>query len=429
MRKREARRRKVAPNIHRTEAGTYEVKVSVRGRQIKRTVKTFREAVELRRRLDLRRTLEEAKAQPEAGPAGITLGEFLHEVWMPAHLGTGRMRPATEQQYRDLAKWLDRDAPGLPGGLQAVEVAAIGRKEITAFVRMFAGRVKSSTAGKHLKNAMRVLRSAQDEGLLQTVPSSAGLLRKPHRSVRESWVWRKEEVREALSLVRALSDERGLWDGHPVLLALLLFAASGARKSEVFGLCWSDVELPGSGGLTSSLSIRRQVRWQGRSWHLEDLKTESARRRIEIVHPALIEVLRRHRTSASLSKEGFILTRISPRRGPVPYGAKDCPITKRIRKAAAALGIRKDPETKVEKAAGRGRPKSLHGIRRYFASQLLENGEDPVYVSRLLGHSSPAITYATYAWALRTSRPESAMQLQSGLLEGLDLVEREEGEE
>jgi integrase len=38
----------------------------------------------------------------------------------------------------------------------------------------------------------------------------------------------------------------------------------------------------------------------------------------------------------------------------------------------------------------------LHGLRHSFATTALEAGVDTVYVSELLGHSSPAITMGIY---------------------------------
>ena len=437
MPKKGSGRKKVAENIHRTEAGTYEVKMSIRGRQVKRRAKTYQLALRIRRELDLARSLGESMGSPDQPELRMTFGEYVREIWMPGNLGTGRLAPSTETQYRDMAKWLTRPAAGLPQGLGAVELNAIGRKEIAAFARMMAKTIQQSTAAKHLKNARCILRAAKEEGYLSEVPSGSGLLRKPHRSVRESWVWRKEEVRSALSYLRSVSDARGLWQGHPVLLALLLFACCGARRSEVFGLRWSDVQLPGADPNsrvaslrrpaegTAAISIRRQVRWGSPTWSLERLKTAAARRRIEIVHPTLVQALRRHKTLCMVSSLNLVLTNFGRRKGPAPYGAPGCPIAKRIGQVAAELGIRKEPETEAEKEAGLGRPKTPHGLRHYFASTLIELGEDPVYVSRLLGHASPDITYKIYAWALKTSRPDSSLRLQAGLLDGLDLLKAE----
>ena len=312
MPKRKGGRKKVAENIYRTEHNTYEVKLSIHGRQVKRTVKTYKEALELRRKLDLERELADSAANPEAQAPRMTLGEYMRDVWTPRQIGTGRLAPETEQQYRSTLVWLSRPAQGLPEGLQAIELDAIGRVQVAAWTAMMSGRIKQSTALKYLKNAMRVMRMAKRDGLLKELPDHSDLLRKRPRAARESWVWRKEEVRAAIRYVRSRSDEQGLWEGHPVMLALLLFAGCGARKSEIFGLRWSDVELPGPQPFqpiasmrrpkagTASITIRRQARWVGREWSLDRLKTPAARRTIDVVHPTLVEALRRQAVADSL---------------------------------------------------------------------------------------------------------------------------------
>ena len=39
----------------------------------------------------------------------------------------------------------------------------------------------------------------------------------------------------------------------------------------------------------------------------------------------------------------------------------------------------------------------FHDLRHTFASQLLSNGANPLYVSQQLGHATPAITMKIYA--------------------------------
>jgi integrase len=81
------------------------------------------------------------------------------------------------------------------------------------------------------------------------------------------------------------------------------------------------------------------------------------------------------------------------------------------------IGDPLDPPT-VSAAFGRlvreaGLPRiTLHGARHSFATIALEAGVDVLYMSELLGHSSPAITRAVYQH-VRTERPEAAVQAMS----------------
>lgn len=47
---------------------------------------------------------------------------------------------------------------------------------------------------------------------------------------------------------------------------------------------------------------------------------------------------------------------------------------------------------------------SPHALRRYFASWLVAEGEDPAYVMAQLGHTDPKMTLGLYAKALKSKR-------------------------
>jgi integrase len=51
-------------------------------------------------------------------------------------------------------------------------------------------------------------------------------------------------------------------------------------------------------------------------------------------------------------------------------------------------------------------------LRHTFASLLIEQGENPKYVSRQLGHSSPAFTLAVYAHCFRETSERAMGRLQ-----------------
>ncbi|WP_366140749.1 tyrosine-type recombinase/integrase [uncultured Ruegeria sp.] len=45
-------------------------------------------------------------------------------------------------------------------------------------------------------------------------------------------------------------------------------------------------------------------------------------------------------------------------------------------------------------------PHNFHASRHFYASMLIERGVSIPVVSKLLGHSSPAITLSLYAWCV-----------------------------
>lgn len=355
----------------------------------------------------------------EAAPCGITVGEYLSRsrasVW-----DDESWRDRQEAQLvRTTAKWLARTGAGLPQGLQAVAINDVGRRELEALTRIMSAEVGPATAARVVKRTMSLLRSARDEGLVRELPDAAGLLPRQRACASESAAWSREEIRKAIDCVRSLSCERGLWEGHPVLLALLLFARTGARKEEVFAMGWTDFRLPAPplsarwaagpppGTGEPCVLIRRQVKWRGRKWSLEEPKSETASRLVRIEDEELIAALRHYWIASPRLGLGLILANFALIKGPRPYGQKECPITRRIGIVAERLGIRRDPETDAEREAGMGRPKSLHGLRHAYALQLLESGESLSRVSKLLGHSSLSFTRRLYSWALQPSRKDS----------------------
>jgi integrase len=81
---------------------------------------------------------------------------------------------------------------------------------------------------------------------------------------------------------------------------------------------------------------------------------------------------------------------------------------------ADEIGDPLDPPTvsatfgRLVRAAGLPRI-TLHGARHSFATVALEAGVDVLYVSEILGHSSPAVTQSVYQH-VRTERLEAAVQ-------------------
>ena len=48
-----------------------------------------------------------------------------------------------------------------------------------------------------------------------------------------------------------------------------------------------------------------------------------------------------------------------------------------------------------------------HALRHTYASMLIAQGRDPVYVADQLGHSTPVITLRTYAHLFRAAQQEA----------------------
>jgi integrase len=59
----------------------------------------------------------------------------------------------------------------------------------------------------------------------------------------------------------------------------------------------------------------------------------------------------------------------------------------------------------------------FHDLRHTFASHLLDQGENVIYVSQQLGHSSPVITLQVYSHLIRPDHPQAALKLEEKIFQ------------
>lgn len=156
------------------------------------------------------------------------------------------------------------------------------------------------------------------------------------------------------------------------LLATAMF--TGLRQGELLGLRWQDVDLD-----AGVVHVRGQL---DRDRRLVEPKTPESVREV-VLMPALARVLREHQLASPFSRpEHFVFS--TERGGPMLWRNV-------TRRAFAAAVERAELE-----ANGKRRP-TFHDLRRTFGSLLIYQGEDVVYVSRQMGHSSPKVTLDIYA--------------------------------
>lgn len=156
-------------------------------------------------------------------------------------------------------------------------------------------------------------------------------------------------------------------DRYRVAIACGLF--SGLRLSELLGLTWADIDFRGE-----SIRVRSQM---GRNGKRRALKTVAARRDV-ILMAQLATELRKLRLASAFSSDGDL----------VFCTAK-----------GQTTGHRNLSARGLEKAANRAGLDGVtfHVLRHTFASILIAQGHDPVFVSRQLGHANAAITLKVYA--------------------------------
>jgi integrase len=156
------------------------------------------------------------------------------------------------------------------------------------------------------------------------------------------------------------------------VIATALF--SGLRLMELLGLRWQDVDFDGG-----YLHVRNQL---GRDGALKPLKTEASSRDV-VIFPELASLLRRHKAASKFSQpHHHVFT-----------GSEGTPMHWRN---VEHRGFDKALTT-AKLDTGRDRKPVLHDCRHTFASMLIAGGMDVTFVSRQLGHSSPAITLGIYS--------------------------------
>ena len=168
--------------------------------------------------------------------------------------------------------------------------------------------------------------------------------------------------REAIGLLIGATPPR-----YRALVAVSVL--TGLRQGEALGLRWDDVDVK-----AGVLRVRRQLDRRG---ELVEPKTTAAKRDVPIP-PSLSRMLAAHRL-ASLHSAGSDFVFASERGGPMHHRNI---VRRGLEKALAMAQL---PHL------------SWHDLRHVAASYLIAEGASVAYLSRLLGHATPAITLSTYA--------------------------------
>jgi integrase len=159
------------------------------------------------------------------------------------------------------------------------------------------------------------------------------------------------------------------------LVAVCLFA--GLRISEAVGLTWQDVDFG-----AELIRVRHQLSREAGSKRRK-IKTPAGRRDV-VMMDALARELRRHKLSARFSRDA----------DPVFATDSGRPLSQRNASREFAKAV---DRAKLEGV-------SFHALRHTFASLLIAQGRDPVFVADQLGHASPSITLRVYSHLFRAAR-------------------------
>lgn len=191
---------------------------------------------------------------------------------------------------------------------------------------------------------------------------------------------------------RHLSNEPLRWQ-----LTVYLLAITGARRGEIAGLRWDDIDL--DQGL---IHIQHSLNYTPENGIFLD-STKTKNKRYVKIPPQIIRLLRQYRAEQAeyilaccgqYDNQGYLFTQ--------PDGKPS------------------NPETITAWFCRFSKRHNLHGVhahafRHSAASILIANGVDVVTVASMLGHSDPTTTERVYAHALEESRAKAAECITSAI--------------
>ena len=335
---------------------TVEWSFNVRGRRIRR-----REAA-----VNDRAGLQQLQAKEAEIRRAIALGKFKER----AFFSTGSDVPVTMREgleayrksYRqDLAKSTvkayDSMVKTVNSHLGRLRLDEVDRRELRAFFNDL--DISPHSKRNMLGMIKAVLDRAVEDGVLHDNPATGfkverNKARDTFSPVRRGDVWSGEEI------IR-LSQADPIWQ---------FWAWTGLRTGEILALKWSDVDLK-----AGFISIRAS-KVLGET---KTTKTDAGIRRVPLLIPSR-EALLKQRPVSELA-QGYVWG-YRDHRGAWHGFASPESVYKRLARDCQRLGIRFLP------------PKQF---RHTAASFLINSGEDPYWVSKIIGHTNPSITMRVYA--------------------------------
>jgi integrase len=150
-------------------------------------------------------------------------------------------------------------------------------------------------------------------------------------------------------------------------LVFLVAAYSGLRQGEILGLRWTDIDFE-----TGRIHVQGQL---ARGGEYAPTKSGAGIRTVEILAAPVMHELRKAYLAAS-DKSGYVFVTEDGR----PRHHHVALETFKSACRRAKIGERK-----------------FHDLRHTFASLLISEGFDPVYVASQMGHAKPSLTLDTYS--------------------------------
>lgn len=231
--------------------------------------------------------------------------------------------------------------------------------------------IASSTIGKVHKLLAAAYKKAVQQRIIGLNPMDT--VESPKVKYKEMGVFTWREVGRIFRAIDKISEYKyNTRQRYDFRLLFMLLLETGMRVGEVLALRWEDINF-------SKREIHVHATKVKDSQEFNDPKTKAGNRYIPIISDKLLERLKDYRKKGSLIKmQGYIFEDSSG--GAMEY-RRITGYWKRIKEITGIEG-------------------NVHMFRHTYATYLLEKQVPVAEVSRILGHSSPAITFKMYTHAV-----------------------------
>ncbi len=291
---------------------------------------------------------------------GKYLAEFL-EASKPIYA------PKTWERYEQMTR--THIVPAL-GALRLQRLNATNLN--LAYAKWLESGLSGQTVLHHHRLIHRALQQAVREGRVQH--NVATIASRPRALHHERRVMTSDEVGRVLAAVAGTSLE----------LLVFMAVATGARRGELLGAKWDDVDFN-----RGTLAIRRSL--EQTKTGVREKAPKSGKARSIALPTRAVEALRHHRKAQSRLLPGYVFPGDSAGGPWTPHKVTD--------------GFREV----LRKAGIRGA--SFHTLRHTCASLLLAEGVHPKVVQEMLGHSTIAITMDLYSHVTPSLQAEAANRM------------------
>lgn len=179
--------------------------------------------------------------------------------------------------------------------------------------------------------------------------------------------------------------------GHKLYLPVLLAATTGARRGELLGLRWTDVNFS-----AGTLRIARSLEQTSAGLNFKEPKSRYSKRTISLAQ-VTVEALKAHRNVHDTGPDGLVVCR--PDGTPLPPNQLSAEFHKFAKRHGFSI--------------------RFHDLRHTHASNLLRDGVPVNVVSRRLGHAESSITLNVYSHVLPGMQEEAADKVDEMMAEVL----------